>query len=61
MLAMIHFAPWYRQRMSVDIQTNCKEVVQQAGRDLGIPVIWKDHVDHLAGSFGNAFDFDQDP
>ncbi|PWN33532.1 phytanoyl-CoA dioxygenase [Meira miltonrushii] len=62
MLAMIHFAPWYRQRMKLDLPKSLKMLFEQQSRlGLSIPAIFEqDHIDHLNAGFGNSFDFDQD-
>ncbi|WWC87480.1 uncharacterized protein L201_002370 [Kwoniella dendrophila CBS 6074] len=61
MLAMIHFAPWYRQRMTMKLPRSLRPTLD--GNDhLNIAANWTDEkIDHLAGAFGNAFDFNQDP
>ncbi len=61
MLAMIHFAPWYRQRMTMKLPRSLRPVLE-ANNKLGVSAEWQDeYVDHLATPFGNAFDFNQDP
>lgn len=63
MLAFIHFAPYYRQRMTLSLGKSLQPIFSRCGNGLSAPVEWKrdSEVDHLAGTFGNAFDFDQDP
>lgn len=64
MLAMIHFAPWYRNRMRLELGEDVKPVLEE--RDLGIevPVDWVTREDalkrYLNRGFGNAYDFDQE-
>lgn len=63
MLAMIHFAPWYRQRMSLKLPAVLQGHIDAASRfaNLDVPATYSDeHVDHLQAQFGNAFDFNQD-
>lgn len=63
MLAMIHFAPWYRQRMTLDMPKDFKQLIAEQN-NMGISVPAKfdsDTIDHLSAGYGNSFDFDQDP
>lgn len=62
MLAMIHFAPWYRQRMTLDLPQELRPVLLGSHADrLNIPVRFSAQpIDHLNAGFGNSFDFDQD-
>ncbi len=57
---MIHFAPWYRQRMLLQLPESLRPVFEQHAKGLEVPAEWVKEVDHLAGGYGNAFDFDQD-
>jgi ectoine hydroxylase-related dioxygenase (phytanoyl-CoA dioxygenase family) len=60
MLAMIHFAPWYRQRMTMRLPRALRPVLDGNPR-LAVSAQWVDEaVDHLDQPFGNAFDFSQD-
>ena len=60
MLALIHFAPWYRQRMTLKLPRSLRTVLDNHPR-LAVAAEWTDEpVDHLSGAFGNAFDFNQD-
>ncbi|BEI80790.1 hypothetical protein CcaverHIS002_0113190 [Cutaneotrichosporon cavernicola] len=60
MLAMIHFAPWYRQRMTLRLPRTLRHVLDGNPR-LAVSVDWVDEdIDHLNMPFGNAFDFSQD-
>ncbi|UOH84037.1 hypothetical protein LQV05_000829 [Cryptococcus neoformans] len=60
MLAMIHFAPWYRQRMTMKLPRSLRPTLEGVDR-LGVAADWQDaEVDHLDAPYGNAFDFSQD-
>lgn len=60
MLAMIHFAPWYRQRMTMKLPQSLRPTLEGVDR-LGVAADWQDaEVDHLDAPYGNAFDFSQD-
>jgi len=60
MLAMIHFAPWYRQRMTLRLPRTLRTVLDGDSR-LAVAAEWVDGaIDHLDQPFGNAFDFSQD-
>lgn len=60
MLAMIHFAPWYRQRMTMKLPRPLRPILEADDR-LRIAAEWQDNpVDHLNAPYGNAFDFSQD-
>lgn len=63
MLAMIHFAPWYRQRMTLDMPKSFQKLIaQQHKLGIAIPARFElDTIDHLNARYGNSFDFDQDP
>lgn len=62
MLAMIHFAPWYRNPMRLEFGESLKEVVGKE-EGLEIPVDWvgeEEALDkYLARGFGNSYDFGQ--
>ncbi|TKY90002.1 hypothetical protein EX895_001300 [Sporisorium graminicola] len=62
MLAMIHFAPWYRQRMTLDMPKSFEPLIaQQSKLGISIPARFQaDTIDHLNAGYGNSFDFDQD-
>ncbi len=62
MLAMIHFAPWYRQRMTLNMPKAFQPLIaEQHKLGLAIPARFEtDTVDHLNAGYGNSFDFDQD-
>lgn len=60
MLAMIHFAPWYRQRMTMKLPRSLRSILEGVDR-LGVAADWQDaEIDHLDTPYGNAFDFSQD-
>lgn len=72
MLAMIHFAPWYRSRMRLALGEDVRPVLEalEAEGRLGLDVGAVDWVarDVLLGpggyldrGFGNSYDFGQDP
>ncbi|RJE21384.1 Phytanoyl-CoA dioxygenase family protein [Aspergillus sclerotialis] len=62
MLAMIHFAPWYRNPMKLNLADDLKPVLEE-NTDLEIPVQWasRDEVaaQYLKRAYGNAYDFSQ--
>lgn len=62
MLAMIHFAPWYRQRMILNLPRSLEDLFEQQNKfGLKIPTSFQsDQIDHLNAGFGNSFDFNQD-
>ncbi|KAG9230252.1 hypothetical protein BJ875DRAFT_162296 [Amylocarpus encephaloides] len=63
MLAMIHFAPWYRNTMEVDFSEKLKPILQKAGSSLQIQAKFvpeRQVIDgYLSHGYGNAYDFDQ--
>lgn len=69
MLAMIHFASWYRNRMRPELGDDVRPILQgleSEGRlGLEVPVDWiskdKAIVSYLNRGFGNSYDFDQEP
>ncbi|KAI6084842.1 hypothetical protein F4821DRAFT_242062 [Hypoxylon rubiginosum] len=69
MLAMIHFAPWYRNPMRLQFAEDIKgvlEKVESEGRlGLEIPVDWIAREEalrtYLNRGFGNSYDFNQAP
>ncbi|KAA8896051.1 putative phytanoyl-CoA dioxygenase [Sphaerosporella brunnea] len=64
MLAMIHFAPWYRNPMKLKMPAvgEVKNRIIERDEVLEVPAEWvKGEIDHLAVKFGNAYDFDQSP
>ncbi|CAI7662409.1 unnamed protein product [Penicillium glandicola] len=64
MLAMIHFAPWYRNPMKLEFADDLKPVIE-GHTELEIPVDWVSKSEALARylnrGFGNAYDFNQRP
>ncbi|ORY56647.1 uncharacterized protein BCR38DRAFT_115520 [Pseudomassariella vexata] len=69
MLAMIHFAPWYRNRMRLQLGEDVRpmlESLERKGKLLGleIPIDWVGREEvlgsYLARGFGNSYDFDQE-
>ncbi|KAK2000214.1 phytanoyl-CoA dioxygenase [Colletotrichum falcatum] len=66
MLAMIHFAPWYRNRMRLRLAEDVRPLLEAAteGR-LEVPVDWVSRDEalrtYLGRGFGNSYDFDQEP
>ncbi|KAI5861610.1 hypothetical protein GGS23DRAFT_575870 [Durotheca rogersii] len=69
MLAMIHFAPWYRSRMRLQLADDVRPLLERLERDgrlcLDVPVDWipRDRAlgTYLDRGFGNSYDFDQEP
>lgn len=69
MLAMIHFAPWYRNPMRLEFGEDLKPVLQRLERDgkldLDVPVDWVSNKEamerYLNRGFGNSYDFNQAP
>ncbi|KAF2720946.1 phytanoyl-CoA dioxygenase [Polychaeton citri CBS 116435] len=62
MLAMIHFAPWYRNRMRLELAQDIEPLLAQE-TNLGTMVDYisrEDAMDrYLARAYGNAYDFNQ--
>ncbi|KAI7541394.1 phytanoyl-CoA dioxygenase family protein [Hortaea werneckii] len=62
MLAMIHFAPWYRNPMKLELSEDLKDKIQSQN-DLQIPVDWVSEDEalkrYLNRGFGNSYDFGQ--
>lgn len=69
MLAMIHFAPWYRNpmrlRLGEDIRTVLEKLESEGKFGLQAPVDWVDSDqvtrEYLDRGFGNSYDFNQIP
>ncbi|PTB72724.1 hypothetical protein M440DRAFT_1080885 [Trichoderma longibrachiatum ATCC 18648] len=70
MLAMIHFAPWYRNPMRLQFGDDVKPVLEELDRrgklGLDVPVDWisseeakKTYLNRVG--FGNSYDFNQTP
>ncbi|KAL4893847.1 hypothetical protein BDV59DRAFT_207570 [Aspergillus ambiguus] len=64
MLAMIHFASWYRNPMKLELADDLKPVIDSLA-DVEVPVDWVTKSDalsrYLNRGFGNAYDFNQQP
>ncbi|KAL6915828.1 hypothetical protein FSST1_007323 [Fusarium sambucinum] len=68
MLAMIHFAPWYRNRMRLEFGEDVKPILEGLEREgklgLDVPVDWATREAVLEGylnrGFGNSYDFSQE-
>ncbi|RGP67425.1 putative tpr domain [Fusarium sporotrichioides] len=68
MLAMIHFAPWYRNRMRLELGEDVKPILEGLEREgklgLDVPVNWASREAVLEGylnrGFGNSYDFSQE-
>ncbi|RTE80393.1 hypothetical protein BHE90_005091 [Fusarium euwallaceae] len=69
MLAMIHFAPWFRNRMRLEFGQDVKPILEKLENEgklgLDVPVDWVSREAVLEGylnrGFGNSYDFDQEP
>ncbi|KAI1373240.1 hypothetical protein F4677DRAFT_225146 [Hypoxylon crocopeplum] len=69
MLAMIHFAPWYRNPMRLQFLEDIKPVLEGLEREnrlgLEVPVDWVSREEalntYLDRGFGNSYDFNQAP
>lgn len=69
MLAMIHFAPWYRNRMRLEFGEDVRPVLERLEREgelgLEVPVDWVPREEvlerYMNRGFGNSYDFDQEP
>lgn len=64
MLAMIHFAPWYRNPMRLEFGQDVKGLLAGLEPQLEIPVDWVKSEEvlgsYLHRGFGNSYDFDQE-
>ncbi|GJN85492.1 hypothetical protein PLIIFM63780_009059 [Purpureocillium lilacinum] len=68
MLAMIHFAPWYRNGMRLEVGDDVKPLLEdlEARGELGleVPVDWVSRDEaldrYMNRGFGNSYDFDQE-
>ncbi|KND89238.1 Kanamycin B dioxygenase [Tolypocladium ophioglossoides CBS 100239] len=68
MLAMIHFAPWYRSRMRLELGEDIEPVLRRLDEEgdlgLNVPVDWVKREEalerYLNRGFGNSYDFNQD-
>lgn len=65
MLAMIHFAPWYRNPMRLEFGESVRAVLEREGERAGleVPVDWVGDEEvmgrYLNRGFGNSYDFGQ--
>ena len=63
MLAMIHFAPWYRNPMRLQLGEDVMGLLAGLESQLEIPVDWVKNEQvlgsYLQREFGNSYDFDQ--
>jgi ectoine hydroxylase-related dioxygenase (phytanoyl-CoA dioxygenase family) len=63
MLAMIHFAPWYRNQMRLQLGDDIRPTVESEIKGLEVPVDWVPadiaRESYLDRGFGNSYDFDQ--
>ncbi|KEY73647.1 hypothetical protein S7711_07695 [Stachybotrys chartarum IBT 7711] len=68
MLAMIHFAPWFRNRMRLEFSEDIRPILQRLETDgmldLDVPVDWVSRdaalQRYLHRGFGNSYDFSQE-
>lgn len=69
MLAMIHFAPWYRNPMRLEFAEDIKPIIEKLEKEgnlgLEVPVDWVSTSEalerYLNRGFGNSYDFNQAP
>lgn len=69
MLAMIHFAPWYRNPMRLEFSEDIKPILERLDAEgklgLDVPVDWVSPSEaterYLNRGFGNSYDFNQTP
>lgn len=69
MLAMIHFAPWYRNPMKLQFGDNMKPILEKLDQEgklgLEVPIDWVSSEEamktYLNRGFGNSYDFNQAP
>lgn len=64
MLALIHFAPWYRNPMRLQFGEDVRDLLAGLESQLEIPVDWVKNEkvlgSYLQREFGNSYDFDQE-
>ncbi|KAK6007359.1 hypothetical protein QM012_004173 [Aureobasidium pullulans] len=64
MLAMIHFAPWYRNAMTIEFSRDLETVLDRKGSELSIQrkfVTEQAILDgYLSRGYGNSYNFDQE-
>jgi ectoine hydroxylase-related dioxygenase (phytanoyl-CoA dioxygenase family) len=65
MLAMIHFAPWYRNTMTMEFGADVRRIIEAETEGLVSAVRWTEtdvvSENYLRRGFGNSYDFDQTP
>ena len=65
MLAMIHFAPWYRNTLMMEFGKDVKPILEKGTAGLMSAVRWTEtdvvKGNYLSRGFGNSYDFDQAP
>jgi ectoine hydroxylase-related dioxygenase (phytanoyl-CoA dioxygenase family) len=63
MLAMIHFASWYRNGMVMEFGEDVRPIIEKETEGLVSAVRWAEtdivRVNYLERGFGNSYDFDQ--
>jgi ectoine hydroxylase-related dioxygenase (phytanoyl-CoA dioxygenase family) len=63
-LAIVHFAPWYRNPMKLRFADDLKGIIESQ-KSLDLPVEWMTEAEGLAQylhrGYGNAYDFNQTP
>lgn len=63
LLCVVHFAPWYRNPMRLELSEELRGVVYAYGGGLEIPVDWAPEAQveksYLEKGFGNSYFFDQ--
>jgi hypothetical protein len=63
-LAIVHFAPWYRNPMKLRFADDLKGIIESQ-KSLDIPVEWMTEAEvsaqYLHRGYGNAYDFNQTP
>jgi hypothetical protein len=65
MLAMIHFAPWYRNTMTMEFGEDVKPIIEKETVGMTSAVRWTEmdvvKENYLNRGFGNSYNFDQTP
>lgn len=63
MLAMIHFAPWYRNQMVMELGEDARALIEKERKGLDVAAEYvemeKVRESYLRRGFGNSYDFDQ--
>ncbi|KAF2802205.1 uncharacterized protein BDZ99DRAFT_401728, partial [Mytilinidion resinicola] len=64
MLALIHFAAWFRNPMRVEFDEDLREVLESAGGDLQVQSVFVPRAEleerYMKRGFGNSHDFNQE-